>query len=895
MSGYENPNSRGRNYGRGRPRGFDDRRGYDDRRRGYDDRRGHQSSQHGSESRDFDNGNRRPAYSSQSSGPSPYARPSSTQGYQPKVKVVDRLGPRDDGASTSRQGASDSGDAGRSAVCRGRGSVRGRRVINLPEVETKPGTLDSKKGTTGQKVVMQSNYFKLLSTPSWCLFQYRVDFEPAEERTVVRKGLVRLHKASLTSYVFDGTVLYTTTRLPASLELISKRQSDNETIKISIRLVGELRKGDPHYIQVFNIIMRKCLELLKLQVIGRDYFDARAKIEIRQYRMELWPGYLTSIRQHENNLLMCAEIVHKVLRQQTLLDVLNDCYNQNFQDYKALFEQEVLGLVVLTDYNNNTYRICDVDYDTNPSSTFRLKNGEEIMYKDYYESKYQIKLRNQLQPLLVTKVKPKNRNSEEEQFVYLVPELCRATGMTDKMRENFQLMRAMAETTRVSPQARIDKLINFNRRLRGEPEVIKQFSEWNLKLDDKLVEVPARILPPERIVLNGATASSGQFCDWTRELQSKPAFCAARLQQWVVICLDRMRRDVDRFVGMLQECARGMNCMVDRPRVWEIQDDRANTYLTTIESVMSSANPELIFCVVTNNRADRYGAIKKKCTVDRPVPSQVFLAKNINSRNSRSIATKVAIQMNCKLGGAPWSVQLPDNIRLMVVGFDVCHDPQDRSRDYGALIATLNPSLTRYFSAVAHHANGEELSNQFSTNLERALHNYRQLNKALPSHIVIYRDGVGEGQVPYVFEHEVKAVKQKLDQIYETVPVKMAFIIVTKRINTRIFYNRNNPPPGTVVDDVVTNPLRYDFFIIPQSVRQGTVSPTAFNVIADTTGWTPDQIQRMTYKMCHMYYNWSGTVKVPATCQYAHKLAFLVAQFIHRPPDTRLENLLYFL
>ena len=30
----------------------------------------------------------------------------------------------------------------------------------------------------------------------------------------------------------------------------------------------------------------------------------------------------------------------------------------------------------------------------------------------------------------------------------------------------------------------------------------------------------------------------------------------------------------------------------------------------------------------------------------------------------------------------------------------------------------------------------------------------------------------------------------------------------------------NNPHSGTVVDDTVTNPERYDFYIVSQSVRQ---------------------------------------------------------------------------
>ena len=29
----------------------------------------------------------------------------------------------------------------------------------------------------------------------------------------------------------------------------------------------------------------------------------------------------------------------------------------------------------------------------------------------------------------------------------------------------------------------------------------------------------------------------------------------------------------------------------------------------------------------------------------------------------------------------------------------------------------------------------------------------------------------------------------------------------------------------------------------------------------------------MSYSLCHFYYNWAGPVKVPAPCQYAHKIA----------------------
>ena len=38
-----------------------------------------------------------------------------------------------------------------------------------------------------------------------------------------------------------------------------------------------------------------------------------------------------------------------------------------------------------------------------------------------------------------------------------------------------------------------------------------------------------------------------------------------------------------------------------------------------------------------------------------------------------------------------------------------------------------------------------------------------------------------------------------------------------------------------------------------------------------------------------------GTVRVPAPCQYAHKLAFLVGQSLHKTPSSELADKLFFL
>ena len=64
----------------------------------------------------------------------------------------------------------------------------------------------------------------------------------------------------------------------------------------------------------------------------------------------------------------------------------------------------------------------------------------------------------------------------------------------------------------------------------------------------------------------------------------------------------------------------------------------------------------------------------------------------------------------------------------------------------------------------------------------------------------------------------------------------------------RFFQSNNggppvNPPSGSVIDDVVTLPERYDFYLVSQSVRQGTVNPTSYNIVENTTSLTPDHFQ----------------------------------------------------
>src|SRR5690606_39591161 len=101
---------------------------------------------------------------------------------------------------------------------------------------------------------------------------------------------------------------------------------------------------------------------------------------------------------------------------------------------------------------------------------------------------------------------------------------------------------------------------------------------------------------------------------------------------------------------------------------------------------------------------------------------------------------------------------------------------------------------------------------------------------------------------------------------------------------------------GTVVDTGITEPGCLEFFMISQNVNQGTATPVRYQCIHNSSGLGPTYLQLLTFKLTHLYYNWFGTIKVPAPCLYAHRLAFLVGQSLEREDDEkRLCTKLYYL
>lgn len=72
------------------------------------------------------------------------------------------------------------------------------------------------------------------------------------------------------------------------------------------------------------------------------------------------------------------------MRMETAHDLLSMCIKNN-QDYRDVFAKMIIGMTVLTDYSNKTYRVNDVDWTRNALSTFETKTGP-VSFVEYYRT-----------------------------------------------------------------------------------------------------------------------------------------------------------------------------------------------------------------------------------------------------------------------------------------------------------------------------------------------------------------------------------------------------------------------------------------------------------------------------------------------------------------------------
>ncbi|XP_012234676.1 piwi-like protein Ago3 [Linepithema humile] len=776
-------------------------------------------------------------------------------------------------------------------------------VYNNPALDVQSSedtTLISRQGKSGTKVETFSNYIDMKIESGKGLFEYEVKFTPDIDSRGLRRKLLNQHSVSLgRTKTFDGMILFLPIKLPQNITHY-KSEHPMDGSEVTLTIIYKKEQSMSENVQFFNVLFNRVMRALELVRIGRQNFNPRGAHIMNQHRLEVWPGYVTAVNEYEGGLKLCLDAKHRVMRTDTIRDLITETARRSRNNFKDIVVKEIVGTSVLTRYNNKTYRIDDIAWDKTPEYVF-TRNDEQISLIDYYKHHWHIEISDTKQPLLIHRATIRTTTGEkQERIILLVPELSYCAGLTDGIRSNHTIMKDLSEVTKMSPNQRRDTIKRFITQVQSNKVTRELLSEWGLELSTDIVQFTARRLEPEEIRFgrNKTYKSHDRPADWSSAAVRSPVLRTPNLSNWQIVYCSKDDIYVKDFLLMLEKIVGAIGMRVDTPQKIMLRDDRTETYLREIQNNVTN-RVELIVIVFPTNRTDRYSAIKKLCCVQKAIPSQVIISKTIaKAPKLKSVTEKIALQINCKLGGALWTVNIPLK-NCMVCGIDVYHAGFGSGKSVAGFVSSLDAQLTKWHSKICMQSSKQELVDMLQVCFISAIEAFQRHNGYYPERVIIFRDGVGDGDISYVQNYEIKQFMATFNRIAQNYKPQLSVIVVQKRINTRIFIkDRNglgNPAPGTVVDSCITRRNYYDFFLVPQNVRQGTVTPTHYIVVHDTSNMETDHMQRLTYKLCHLYYNWAGTIRVPAPCQYAHKLVYLVGQNIQAEPHQSLSDILYYL
>uniref|UniRef100_A0A8V5H764 Protein argonaute-2 n=1 Tax=Melopsittacus undulatus TaxID=13146 RepID=A0A8V5H764_MELUD len=268
--------------------------------------------------------------------------------------------------------------------------------------------------------------------------------------------------------------------------------------------------------------------------------------------------------------------------------------------------------------------------------------------------------------------------------------------------------------------------------------------------------------------------------------------------------------------------------------------------------------------------------------------TQCVQMKNVQ-RTTPQTLSNLCLKINVKLGGVN-NILLPQGRPpvfqqpVIFLGADVTHPPagDGKKPSIAAVVGSMDAHPNRYCATVRVQQHRQEIIQDLAAMVRELLIQFYKSTRFKPTRIIFYRDGVSEGQFQQVLHHELLAIREACIKLEKDYQPGITFIVVQKRHHTRLFCTDKNErvgksgniPAGTTVDTKITHPSEFDFYLCSHAGIQGTSRPSHYHVLWDDNRFSSDELQILTYQLCHTYVRCTRSVSIPAPAYYAHLVAF---------------------
>ncbi|KAF6840259.1 RNA interference and gene silencing protein [Colletotrichum plurivorum] len=478
-----------------------------------------------------------------------------------------------------------------------------------------------------------------------------------------------------------------------------------------------------------------------------------------------------------------------------------------------------------------------------------------------------------------------------------------------------------------SPFANAVSLTSDSIRSLGLEEPI--LDKFGLTVDKKLLTVNGRELLAPPVTYANAKTLQTRGGSWNMN-GVKVAKPGPRITSWNWVRIiegsyqprvttDQVSDLVRQFVNFLNTSGIPIDTQVpNTPHEIKVARDNPDTAITQtfaaidrwVKGQHGSSKNFFMLVVLPRQDTQLYGAVKTLadtvfgfhtvCTVEK-----TFL------KNSPQTFANIGLKWNLKNGGVNQmvkdSIDIIQGGKTMVVGYDVTHPtnmPLDKNQNLPpslvGLVASVDKDMGQWPAVAWAQAGRQEmLGEEFVEHFKSRLVLWRSRNAgSLPDYIVIYRDGVSEGQFTQVLTAELPSIREACAQLYPANRrPKISIIVSVKRHQTRFYptseqnmdERSRNIKNGTVVDRGVTQARYWDFFLTAHTALKGTARPAHYTVLLDEIfrdkygvgAKAADQLEKLTHDLCYLFGRATKAVSICPPAYYADIVCDRAR--VHRP------------
>ncbi|KAJ5659638.1 hypothetical protein N7507_006089 [Penicillium longicatenatum] len=652
---------------------------------------------------------------------------------------------------------------------------------------------------------------------------------------------------------------------------------------------------------------------------GRQKFfwiDNRKQFAYLGGGLEVLRGFFASVRVGVDKLLLNVNVNHGTFfRPGPMLDLTNG-FMQEYGEDRQLFNRYIRGLRVEVSHlpldkdengvekrrQKSIWGIASPN-DGKKGDKFkpRVKNlgsspanvefwetdsdgkgGKYTSVKDYFKKAYKMDIKES---------KPVLNVGNSERPIYLPQEVCKILpGQTFNGDLCTSQRQAIIKFCCRRPPDNFASIMRDGLEILGIKD--QKLKSAGVKIGNEMVAVPARVLPPPTLKY-GTKTTTPRGASWNlrdvKFTQTPPK------PSWAVITLantnkvnKRTEEDWERrgepqkAIKELERCLKELGFAWDSPNEHRVFRYNSQNCLDIIEGLMKKCKEHRVKFVVvlmSDGEEKAFNHLKWAGDCTHGILTHCCKMDKFTSGDKQYLANN-AMKINLKLGGICQVLDSHKNALLiaegntMVVGLDVTHpsanDPES-CPSVSSIVASTDRKLGQWPGEIRVQGRRDEVILQVGTMLEGRLRRWKKENKEYPKNILIYRDGVSEGQYAIMIRDEISSIRKECGRVYDEVgqkPPRISYVVVGKRHHVRFFPTskddldkNNNPNPGTVVDRGITRPVLWDFYLQAQAAIMGSARPAHYIVMEDEifgsnvkglTGNPMNDLQEITHSICYV-------------------------------------------